>query len=84
MYHRSLKSDVRDQLLSASAATIGRLLKPLRVQYEKGPCGAKPGNILRQEIPIRGGVWGRGSNGEGRGTFVSQAESLFVGLNISD
>jgi hypothetical protein len=56
-YHRSLKSDVRDQLLEASASTIDRLLKPLRVQYGKGPCGTKPGSILRQEIPIRGGLW---------------------------
>lgn len=55
--HKRLGSDVRQALLKASAATLDRLLQPLRVQFGRGPGGTKPGSLLRQEIPIRGGLW---------------------------
>ena len=56
-YHCALGSEVREQLLSASAATLDRLLVPVRVQYRKGRGGTKPGTLLRQQIPVRGGIW---------------------------
>jgi hypothetical protein len=55
--HRRLDADVRRGLLEASAATLDRLLAPLRVKYRRGPGGTKPGSLLRQEIPIRGSLW---------------------------
>ena len=56
-YHHSVKSSVREQLLEASSATLDRMLIPCRAQYRKAPLGTKPGNMLRQSIPIRGGTW---------------------------
>jgi hypothetical protein len=56
-YHRSLKGAVREQLMEASSATLDRMLIPLRVKYGPRKRGTKPGTMLRQEIPIRGGSW---------------------------
>ena len=50
--HRRLDSDVRQSLLSASAATLDRLLRPARAQHRRRGA-TRPGTLLRQEIPIR-------------------------------
>jgi hypothetical protein len=50
--HRQLDSDVRESLLSASAATLDRLLRPARAQHRRRGA-TRPGTLLRQEIPIR-------------------------------
>lgn len=50
--HRKLDSDVRESLLSASAATLDRLLAPARAQHRRRGA-TRPGTLLRQEIPIR-------------------------------
>lgn len=55
--HRSLSSGVREALLSASHATLDRLLRPVRVEHRRGPGGTRPGRLLRQHIPIAGVVW---------------------------
>ncbi len=45
-------------LKSISAATIDRLLKPVRAEYKrKGLSGTKPGTLLKKQIPIQAGVW---------------------------
>lgn len=51
-YERRLDGDVRESLLSASAATLDRLLRPARAQHRRRG-GTRPGTLLRQEIPIR-------------------------------
>ena len=56
-YHRSLDSAVKEQLMEASSATLDRMLAPLRAKYGPRKGGTKPGSMLRQEIPIRGGSW---------------------------
>lgn len=56
-FHRSLSSAAKEQLLQASPATLDRLLVPLRSKYGPSKRGTKPGTMLRQEIPIRGGSW---------------------------
>lgn len=56
-YHRSLSSPLKEQLLTASSATLDRMLAPLRARYAAKPMGTRPGAMLRQEIPIRGGSW---------------------------
>jgi hypothetical protein len=58
--HRRLDGDVRRSLLSASAATLDRLLRPLRAQYRRRG-GTRPGTLLRQEIPIRTEWLGEGA-----------------------
>jgi hypothetical protein len=50
--HQRLDSDLRQSLLAASAATLDRLLRPLRAQHRRRG-GTRPGSLLRQEIPIR-------------------------------
>lgn len=49
-----ITQEVREKLLKISAATIDRLLAPLRKQYQlKGRCTTKPGSLLKNQIPIK-------------------------------
>jgi hypothetical protein len=50
--HRRLNSDVREALLSASRATLDRLLRPARVEHRRRAT-TRPGTLLRRQIPIR-------------------------------
>lgn len=44
------------ELLAMSAATLDRLLKPVRFQHRRrGLCATKPGKLLRHHIPLRDG-----------------------------
>jgi hypothetical protein len=56
-HHEALQESTFAQLLTISAATIDRLLKPIRVRYGKGLSGTKPGSILRQQIPVSTNQW---------------------------
>jgi hypothetical protein len=48
----------RGQLYAISAATIDRLLKPVRVEHpHKGLSGTKPGRLLKNQIPIKTDNW---------------------------
>lgn len=50
----NLGATVRQQLLSVSAATIDRVLKPTkRESVLKGRSGTRPGTLLKHHIPIR-------------------------------
>lgn len=51
---RPLPTEVRESLLLASARTLDRMLAPLRAQCSRRG-GTRPGSLLRQSIPIRGG-----------------------------
>ncbi len=53
----TLTAEIRDKLLSASPATIDRLLKPVRVFHKKGRCGTRPGTLLKNQIPIKTHNW---------------------------
>lgn len=54
--HGALSPQLRQQLLSISPAQIDRLLRPLRVRYPRRSLSTtKPGSLLRQRIPTRGG-----------------------------
>ncbi len=55
-YHCGVASSVREQLLGASSATLDRLLRSVRIGGGNSR-GTRPGTMLRQEIPIRGGAW---------------------------
>ena len=55
--NQALEPDLRQHVLSASAATLDRLLKPVRVTTVKGIGGTKPGTLLKNHIPIRTGFW---------------------------
>ena len=49
---------LKAKVLSASAATLDRLLAPCRVALgSRGRCGTRPGTLLRSQIPIRTEHW---------------------------
>jgi len=53
-----LPPQVLRNLEKISAATIGRLLKPVRIQYKKrGRATTKPGTLLRKQIPLKTNQW---------------------------
>jgi hypothetical protein len=58
--HRRLDGEVRRSLLSASAATLDRLLRSARAQHRRRG-GTRSGTLLRQEIPIRTEWTGEGA-----------------------
>jgi hypothetical protein len=53
----NLSSDVKENLLEVSHATIERKLRRIRASFGKGKSGTKPGNLLRKEIPISTECW---------------------------
>jgi hypothetical protein len=56
--YTALAPAAREQLLSISAATIDRLLKPVRVVHaRRGLGGTRPGSLLKNQIPIRTHFW---------------------------
>jgi len=52
-----LEPDIKLKLLSASARTLDRLLKPLKHRYPKRFSGTKPGSLLRSQIAIKTQQW---------------------------
>jgi len=53
-----LPTEVNHALLAISPATIDRLLKPVRIQYQKrGRSTTKPGTLLKNQIPIQTSQW---------------------------
>ena len=53
-----LTTEVNQALLTISPATIDRLLKPVRIQYQKrGRSTTKPGTLLKKQIPIQTTQW---------------------------
>ena len=53
-----LEQEVTDKLLSISAATIDRILKPFRARYGKfGFATTKPGSIIKKHIPVKTNQW---------------------------
>jgi len=56
--YKALAPATQDKLLSISAASIDRVLKPVRIAYgRKGLSGTRPGNLLKNQIPIRTDFW---------------------------
>jgi len=56
--YKALTPETQERLLSVSAATIDRLLKPVRVVHgRKGLSGTRPGTLLKNQIPIRTHFW---------------------------
>ncbi len=56
--YKPLTPETQGKLLLVSAATIDRLLKPVRVVHgRKGLSGTRPGTLLKNQIPIRTHFW---------------------------
>lgn len=56
-HHESTSDEISGQLLAMSAATIDRLLRPIKAHYRKGLSGTKPGSLLKKHIPISTNQW---------------------------
>lgn len=52
----AFRADIRERLLQISSSTIDRILKPYKYRG-RGRCGTKPGELLREQIPISTSVW---------------------------
>jgi hypothetical protein len=58
MAYEPLVPEIQSKQQSISAATIDRLLKPVRLKHErKGLSGTKLGSLLKNQIPIRTHYW---------------------------
>jgi len=55
--YEPLNPETRKRLLTISAASIDRVLQPVRVQMHKGRCMTRPGTLLRNQIPIKTHHW---------------------------
>jgi hypothetical protein len=56
--YKALSPETQIKLLSISAATIDRVLKPVRITHgRKGLSGTRPGTLLKNQIPIRTDFW---------------------------
>jgi len=56
--YKALSLETQERLLTISAATIDRVLKPVRVAYgRKGLSGTRLGTQLKNQIPIRTDFW---------------------------
>lgn len=57
-YPKPLKDEVKHLLMTIAAATIDRLLRPLRSRYSKyGLATTKPGSLIKKHIPIKTNQW---------------------------
>lgn len=55
---KPLSAETHTLLDAISAATIDRLLNPVRAQAgRRGLSGTKPGTLLKKHIPLQTGVW---------------------------
>jgi hypothetical protein len=53
-----VNTEVTDALIAISAATIDRILKPVRIKYKgSGKATTKPGSLLKKHIPINTNQW---------------------------
>ncbi|HAU4045979.1 TPA: transposase family protein [Legionella pneumophila] len=74
-----LEPAIYDGLLSMSAATIDRLLVPLRVKYKRSFGGTKPGNILKKHIPVKTNQWDENQPGYLEADTVAHCGSSLSG-----
>jgi hypothetical protein len=76
-----LKEDVIKALLSISPATIDRILKPVRVRYQKrGKSTTKPGTLLRKQIPINTNQWDESRPGFLEADTVAHCGDTLLGM----
>lgn len=74
-----LEENIKLQLLQMSAATIDRLLHPLRAHCPRRLAGTKPGTLLRQQIPIRTDQWDEDCPGFIEGDTVAHCGTSLLG-----
>lgn len=57
-HYGTLNPEIKCKLLKLSAATIDRILKPVRLKSTRRRlCGTRPGTLLKHHIPIKTNQW---------------------------
>jgi hypothetical protein len=56
-HYGSLLPTQQKLLKAVSAATLDRMLAPIKTEVSRRRCGTRPGTLLRTQIPIQGEVW---------------------------
>lgn len=74
-----LEPAIYDGLISMSAATIDRLLTPLRIKYKRSLGGTKPGSILKKHIPVKTNQWDENKPGYLEADTVAHCGSSLSG-----
>lgn len=76
-----LAEDIIKILLVISPATIDRILKPARIQYQKrGKSTTKPGTLLRKQIPINTNQWDESRPGLLEADTVAHCGDSLMGM----
>jgi len=76
-----LSPQVLKALITISAPTIDRLLKPVRVKYKKrGRATTKPGTLLRKQIPIKTNQWDESQPGFLEADTVAHCGDTVAGM----
>ena len=79
----NLPSETSQALLSISAATIDRLLHPIRIQYKtRGRTTTKPGTLIRKHIPIKTNQWDESRPGFLEADTVAHCGQSLSGLFV--
>jgi len=80
-YFGQITEEVRKALLTISPATIDRILKPIRIQYQKrGRSTTKPGTLLRKQIPINTNQWDESRPGFLEADTVAHCGDSLMGM----
>jgi len=80
-YFGQITEEVRKALLTISPATIDRILKPIRIQYQKrGRSTTKPGTLLRKQIPINTNQWDESRPGFLEADTVAHCGDYLMGM----
>jgi hypothetical protein len=76
-----LAEEVNKALLAISPATIDRILKPVRIHYQKrGKSTTKPGTFLRKQIPINTNQWDESRPGFLEADTVAHCGDSLMGM----
>jgi hypothetical protein len=82
-FHTPLSNDVKTLLSRISAATIDRLLTPVRSKYTKlGLATTKPGSLLKKHIPINTDQWDQTKPGFLEADTVAHCGSSAAGMFV--
>jgi len=80
-YFGQITEEVSKALLTISPATIDRILKPIRIQYQKrGRSTTKPGTLLRKQIPINTNQWDESRPGFLEADTVAHCGDSLMGM----
>lgn len=76
-----LSKDTIKALLKISAASIDRLLKPVRMKYtRRGRATTKPGTLLRKQIPIKTNQWDEAKPGFLEADTIAHCGDTLMGM----